>query len=288
MIMTTLWTTPLLLVVACAILIHSNSIINAADGADAAACSVVKDGIDMTETFAITDPEMPDVLTVNCTGAAVCKEAMIDNCPRVLCHGKAACYGASINDFTLEVLCSGPHACQRTHMVASSLQEATTSIEQEFQFQRNVVCLGVGSCDVATIDYNGGQAMDVYCIGSKSCRRAQLTVGDGMVTCRQSAEKTSQYMACMGNTRIQAKCLQCQESGCKPYINECLYRSSVEADAHKCEEGSMGDCPSEISDINNELASSAEEQDEEEGTITSGTVEQGEIKSEQVEQQDEP
>jgi hypothetical protein len=251
--MTTFWTNrPLLLVLlACTIVIQSKSTANAG------ACTVVKDGVDITEALVVTDPEMADVLTVNCTGVGVCRLAMIEDCPRVICNGKVACFKATIHGFTHEVLCSGPHACQRTEMVAAS---TSTSLEINTEFQRNVVCLGTGSCDVAHIDYLDAQAMNVYCIGSKACRRANIKAGDGMVTCR---EGSSQYMACMGNTEITSKCLVCGERGCQPYINECSFQSSIDADAQVCE-GHMGVCPTELSDSAGEPSAeeSAEEVDE--------------------------
>jgi hypothetical protein len=196
--------------------------------------------------------------------------ADIQDCPRVLCDGKAACSFATIHGFTHEVLCTGSHACQRAQMVA-----AASSVVQDTDFQRNVVCLGSGSCDVANIDYNEAQAMDVYCIGSKACRRAKITAGDGVVTCRD-AGKNSQYLACMGNTQITSKCLRCEDRGCKPYINECNYKLSMDIDAHaqKCE-GNMGECPAEMSDSSVTSGSGSGEPGEEQ--VLDGVVQEGEI-----------
>lgn len=133
---------------------------------------------------------------------------------------------------------------------------------------------------MATIDYNEAQAMNVYCIGSKACRRAQISVGQGMVTCRQS-DQVSQYMACSGNTQITAKCLQCEESGCKPYINECQYQPTLEAPSVKCQDGPMGECQAEF---NGSVSGTVSNEEQEEGIgEEEGIMQQGEIEIEAFE-----
>jgi hypothetical protein len=295
-------------------------------------CTVVKNGVDRTSDFVTVSDETYAnnanavvhvlVTAVNCTGVHLCDQAVIQGCDRVVCDGKEACHNATILDFTNKVLCSGPHACQRAFIAAASAKVAMTTTGG--YFPPSVVCAGQGSCDVATITNNNNQkvsgstessttestptsqphGVDVLCMGSKACRRAKITVGDGTVTC---GEGSSQYHACLGNVQITAKCLLCEDDrGCKPYINECLYRNSSplsDGQAQICV-GRMGECGSSSSAAYTGISDDSESGDdsdespgvqhykgEEEGIITvqkKEEEEEEETKQQQVVEEGEP
>jgi hypothetical protein len=224
---TTRWFLPLFLLWACLSLLTN-------------ACLVLDlNQVDITNQVLDDSQDLP---TVMCN-RSICNSAVIQNCPKVKCQGQQVCMNATIQDFTHEVICDGLHACRRTQMVASSAP---------VEFARNVVCQGSGACDVATIDSNDAQAMDVKCLGSKACRKAKINVGAGTVTCVSGSSK---YQACEGSTSITAKCLNCLRNGCGRAINMCKYQTSVDDPFVKCE-GTTGACQELIT------TAQQEEQDE--------------------------
>ena len=205
-----------------------------------------------------------DVLlsSVNCTGNAICKDFEIVGCDRIHCEGMEACEGTKILNFAHKVMCFGKHSCHRTEMESVG----SSSVDDSVPMERNVVCQGPSACDVAVIRDTSSHEKDefhVLCFGSKSCRRATISIAQGgTVTCTSG---DSRYVACQGQTKIIAPCLYCDAQGCSELGGECRFtdggkkgNGSEDHTAACIPDSQQGVCPPRTSD-----KKSNEEEDDE-------------------------
>jgi hypothetical protein len=193
------------------------------------------DGTDVTAQFLTTtnDNDNNNDMVVECIGNLVCKDAWIEDCPKVLCQGREACNGATIMNFTTSVDCIDSHSCHRADIYAAIT--TTTGNDEDDSNLQTVTCQGDGACDVTTI--HGAAAGDdnpslssssssssllllsVLCFGRKSCRKASIRAH--IVKCTNG---DSNYEACSGYAGIEADCLLCGTRGCNPHVNICRYK----------------------------------------------------------------
>jgi hypothetical protein len=204
------------------------------------ACKVTMDGTDVTAQFLTAtnnDDSDNTGMVVQCIGNLACKDAWIEDCPKVLCQGREACNGATIMNFTTSVDCIDSHSCHRAELYAATTTISDDGGDGEDEDDSNnsnhqtVTCQGDGACDVTTI--HGGAVGDddnktnnnplsllsVLCFGRKSCRKASIRAH--IVKCTNG---DSNYEACSGYAGIEADCLLCGTRGCNQHVNICRYK----------------------------------------------------------------
>jgi hypothetical protein len=202
-------------------------------------CSVI--GLDGTDRSAQLVKEQDDgYFKVECNAdTKECIKATIRGCDVVHCQGVEACEETLMYDIKYMIQCEGFHSCHRTKMMWTP----DSGAKEEGDPLIIVNCIGSAACDVAEINKipeNPTIGLNVYCKGTKACRKARIVANQGEVTCKGGDHR---YAACEGSTTITAKCLLCgtEEGGCATHINECSFHARMDEETTTCH-ATNGDC----------------------------------------------
>ena len=173
---------------------------------------------------------------VKCHGDRSCEHLHMQDCPVVECVGSEACFGVVIDQLGESLSCEGRHSC---HMVNATM--ATTAASSSSSSSIHVACNGEVACDVAHFFNPEHVPYSVDCEGIKACRKARIYNASTVVCSNPDIDRGDE--ACWGSTTIVGNCLRCESGGCKPYINHCSMRPTMEAKREKCvAEGTQGNC----------------------------------------------
>jgi hypothetical protein len=201
-------------------------------------CSVI--GLDGTDRSAQLVKEQDDgYFKVECNAdTKACIKATIRGCDVVHCQGVEACEETLMYDIKVRIQCNGFHSCHRTKMMWTP----DSGAKEEGDPLITVNCMGSAACDVAEMNKtpeNPTIGLNVYCEGTKACRKARIVANQGDVVCTGGDNR---YAACEGSTTITAKCLLCGTvCGCAPHINECSFHARMDEETTTCH-ATNGDC----------------------------------------------
>jgi hypothetical protein len=158
-------------------------------------CSVIaRDGTD--RSVELVKEQEDGTFKVECNAETKeCLKATIRGCDIVHCQGIEACEETLMYDIKFMIQCDGFHSCHRTKMMWTPDSTAKNV---------SVNCMGNGACDFAEINKNPVNddmedvRLNVYCEGSKRCRKDSFFANQGYLVCSGGDNRFSlSYYLCI-------------------------------------------------------------------------------------------